>query len=332
MSVDISILITTRNRLTSLKRQFMAFEELDTAGLTFEILVVDNGSTDGTYEWLKGMASRLPVKSLLEPRPGKNLALNRALPKAQGSLILFTDDDTLPVRSWLREYHSAIGRWPRHNIFSGPIEPVLPLRSPPALCDPGFRFATALFCSFKPADSEGVISVLPFGGNFAVRAHTLLSCWFCETIGPSADSKYTMGSETELLQRLKARGEETVYLPGTKVLHIIRDEQLTLKWLKGRGFRQGRSHVRLWDCDTSSTRLFGVPRYLWRKLVNTGMRTSLHQVLRMPQRWESAFIHNMVRGQIYEYLSTKADGCRTEAQLEIGAATGSSGRECELSV
>ena len=319
MPVDISVLIATRNRRSSLEKQFKAFEELDTEGLTFEILVVDNGSTDGTYEWLRRMASRFPVKVMLETRPGKNIALNRALPEAGGRLILFTDDDTLPVRSWLRDYHSAMDRWPGHSIFCGPIEPLFPPQAPTLLRVPGLRHAEAAFSSFAPALEEGVITKLPLGPNFAVRSRTLRSYRLCEDIGPSEDPKYTMGSDIELLQRLTADGEICVYLPQAKVSHIIRREQLTLKWLQGRGFRAGRSHARL-KTDTSSTRLFGVPRYLWKQLVISGIRSGIHQHLHMPQRWDSAFEHKMIQGQIYEYRATEVASLQSGSTAQLGGA------------
>jgi len=310
MCVDISILIATRNRRSSLEQQFMAFEEMDTEGLTFEIIAVDNGSTDGTYEWLKEMASRLPVKALREPRPGKNVALNRALPEASGRLMLFTDDDTLPVPGWIRDYRLAMDRWPGQNIFCGPIEPRFPRQTHNELFNPAFRYASEMFSSFAPAVDEGVITNLPFGPNFAVRSRILRSYRFCEDVGPSDDPKYTMGSETELLQRLTAGGEKCVYLPGAKVSHIIRPEQITLRWLKGRGFRFGRSIVRLWDRDTTSTRLFGAPRYLWKRMFIIGTKSALHQVLHLPQRWESALTHKMIQGQIYEYRASEIAGYR----------------------
>jgi len=332
MCVDISILIATRNRRSSLEQQFMAFEEMDTEGLTFEIIAVDNGSTDGTYEWLKEMASRLPVKALREPRPGKNVALNRALPEASGRLMLFTDDDTLPVPGWIRDYRLAMDRWPGQNIFCGPIEPRFPRQTHNELFNPAFRYASEMFSSFAPAVDEGVITNLPFGPNFAVRSRILRSYRFCENIGPSDDPKYTMGSETELLLRLTAGGEKSVYLPGAKVSHIIRPEQITLRWLKGRGFRFGRSVARLLDDrDTTPPRLFGAPRWLWKELLITGTRSALDQVLHLPHRWESAFTHKMIQGQIHEYRALTAAGHQLEARTQTVNATGSPGDDHEPS-
>jgi glucosyl-dolichyl phosphate glucuronosyltransferase len=324
MSVDISVLISTRNRLSSLKRQFTAFEELDANGLTFEIFVIDNGSTDGTYEWLKERSSRLPVTALLEPRPGKNIALNQALPQAKGSLILFTDDDTLPVAGWLRDYVEGSERWPDRNIFCGPIEPLFPPGAPEALRSTSFKYPSAAYVILLPDEGEGPVDWLPMGPNFAVRSRTLRSYRFCESIGPTDDPKYTMGSETELLLRLRARGERSVYLPRAKVSHIIRDEQISLRWLKKRAFRFGRFQVRLIERDTSSKRLFGAPRYLWKQFAITSVRTGLHQVLNMPQRWESAFAQKMIEGQIYEYRKTGTAHHRPDAKTDIREAAGPS--------
>jgi glycosyltransferase involved in cell wall biosynthesis len=305
MSVDISILISTRNRLTSLKQQFEAFEKMDVDGLTYEIIVVDNGSTDGTYEWLEGMASRLPVKALLEPRPGKNIALNRALPHLNGDLVLFTDDDAIPVPSWLKEYQAALERWPDQEIFGGPVEPLFPPDTPEALRPANFRYAGDAFVVHLPDQEEGLVDWLPMGPNFAVRWRTLRSYKFCEDIGPTDNPKYTMGSETELLQRLTARGEKCVHLPRARVAHVIRSEQLTLKWLKKRAFRIGRFRIRLEERDTSSTRLFGAPRYLWRVLAIKSMKSALHELFQTRQRWEHAFAQKILQGQIYEYRASE---------------------------
>jgi glycosyltransferase involved in cell wall biosynthesis len=321
MSVDISILISTRNRLTSLKQQFEAFEKMDVDGLTYEIIVVDNGSTDGTYEWLKGMASRLPVKALLEPRPGKNIALNRALPHLNGDLVLFTDDDAIPVPSWLKEYQAALERWPDQEIFGGPVEPLFPPDTPEALRPQNFRYAGDAFVVHLPDQEEGLVDWLPMGPNFAVRWRTLRSYKFCEDIGPTDNPKYTMGSEMELLRRLTARGEKSVHLPRAQVSHIIRSEQLTLRWLKGRGFRIGRYRIRIEERDTTAPRLFGVPRYLWRIFAIKSMRSAVHQLLNTTQKWEYVFAQKILQGQIYEYRRTKLDRVATDSGTVNGEVT-----------
>lgn len=66
---------------------------------SYEVLVVDNGSTDGTREQVR----RFPVTLLEESTPGAASARNRGIRAARGEVIAFTDADCVPSRSWLRE-------------------------------------------------------------------------------------------------------------------------------------------------------------------------------------------------------------------------------------
>ena len=92
--VSVSVIVCTYNRCGTLAATLESAAALRIpAGVSWELLVVDNNSTDGTREVVLGFAGRLPVRYLYEPRQGKTLALNRALAEAQGDLLLFTDDD-----------------------------------------------------------------------------------------------------------------------------------------------------------------------------------------------------------------------------------------------
>src|SRR5689334_6517067 len=71
----------------------------------YEVLVVDNGSTDGTLAALKA----LPITSLVEnTKRGSYAARNKALQQAKGEVIAFTDSDCTPVPGWLAAGVAAI--------------------------------------------------------------------------------------------------------------------------------------------------------------------------------------------------------------------------------
>ena len=105
----ISVVIPTKNRIDALRRTIDAVANQDLGGHRAEIIVVDNGSTDGTMQWLSEMGSQLPIelKMVVEPRPGVSAARNTAVRQAQFDLVLFLNDDTTPADASLLGAHIA---------------------------------------------------------------------------------------------------------------------------------------------------------------------------------------------------------------------------------
>lgn len=101
--MDCSILIATRNRAAALEKTLQAFRDVRVPdGLSVEMIIVDNGSTDETPEVVS--RTSLPSIEILliqEPLPGKSRALNSAIARARGEVFLFTDDDVVPAPDWL---------------------------------------------------------------------------------------------------------------------------------------------------------------------------------------------------------------------------------------
>ena len=91
-------------------------------GVTWELLVVNNNSTDDTESVITSYENRLPLRRLFEPSPGLSNARNHAIREAKGGLIIWTDDDVLVDSDWLAAYAAAADRWPDAAFFGGPIE------------------------------------------------------------------------------------------------------------------------------------------------------------------------------------------------------------------
>jgi glycosyltransferase involved in cell wall biosynthesis len=263
-SIDLSVIIATRNRATMLEQTLESLANQKSAGLQWEAIVVDNGSQDTTSAVLNRARSRLPLVTFAEPRLGKNVALNRALPLARGRLLVFTDDDVTADDHWLAELHQASVRWPNDAIFGGRIEPLLPEQTPGWMRPPGFRYSALSFSYYAPQDDEGPTHWSPYGPNLAIRREVFDKYRYCEHIGP-AGTNYAMGSETELLVRLASQGYRYVYVPSASVGHHVAPRQTTLKWLYSRAYAFGRGLARLSPVE-GQRRLSGVPLYVWRGL------------------------------------------------------------------
>ena len=100
-----SVIVPTYNRLPLLRR---AVESLVRQTLTdSEIIVVNDGSTDGTDEYLTSMATTGTIKYLKQHNLGPAAARNAGLRQASGSYIAYTDDDCVVPAHWLRRFHDV---------------------------------------------------------------------------------------------------------------------------------------------------------------------------------------------------------------------------------
>jgi glycosyltransferase involved in cell wall biosynthesis len=239
-ALDVTVLVTTCNRAAILARTLESFARLDSADLRWEIIVVDNGSTDTTPAVLQAFMTRVPLRAIEEPRPRKARALNRALPLVRGGTVLFADDDILPRPDWMLEMMRAVRRWPDDSIFGGRIVPVFPPDTPAWIRH--LRHSGSLFARFTPDLPEGPMTRTPFGANYAVRTAALAGRQFAVHLGPSGES-YPTGDELELLMRLTRAGHRVIFVPASEVGHVIRDEQLQPAWLFQRAHNVGRGRA-----------------------------------------------------------------------------------------
>ena len=301
-AMDCSILLATRDRSASLDRTLASLAAQEAPGITWEVVVVDNGSTDDTPAVLEHWADRLPLRAAAEPAPGKNRAVNRAVGMARGGLLLFTDDDVVVAPGWLAAHAAAAARWPGHQIFGGIIRPLFPPDPPEwARHEP---FVSVLFAAYDLGPAEGPTDRLPFGPNYSLRAECLRAAAFDEGVGPNG-SEYAMGGETELLRRLARGGARAVYVPAAIVEHVVRPEQVTEQFVLERARRFGRGLVRMGDVTWSPHRLFGAPRYLTRQLLEAWVARAGARLRGDPRRRLVAeFRYRALLGSIAECRET----------------------------
>nr|WP_246841277.1 glycosyltransferase family 2 protein [Chroococcidiopsis sp. TS-821] len=92
--------------LKALERQNLA---TDTAIEGYEVVVVDDGSTDGTLEWLQDNAAKFPhVRSLLQDHQGPAAARNLGVEHAQGDTIIFIDSDLVVTENFLQAHADGL--------------------------------------------------------------------------------------------------------------------------------------------------------------------------------------------------------------------------------
>jgi glycosyltransferase involved in cell wall biosynthesis len=103
--ISVSIIICTRNRAAGVKRTLEALGQARVpAGWKAEVILVDNASTDDTANTVRAITLKnAPLHYLHEPKTGLSNARNAGVAKAQGEIILFTDDDVLVAEDWIEQ-------------------------------------------------------------------------------------------------------------------------------------------------------------------------------------------------------------------------------------
>lgn len=110
--MKLSIIIPTHNRLEQLKKVLQGLEKQTWPCNEFEVLVVSDGSTDGTDGFLRTAITTLHLRALFQPNQGAAAARNLGIAQAVGEIVLFLDDDVVPLPELIDEhlrFHSLYG-------------------------------------------------------------------------------------------------------------------------------------------------------------------------------------------------------------------------------
>jgi len=234
--LDITVLICTRNRAGQLRNVLESAAGMDVPqGLRWELLLVDNGSSDNTAEVAMGFRPRLPIRVVREDSAGLSHARNRGVAEARGDYICWTDDDVLIDRAWLATYAAAFARHPEAAVFGGQIIPVLEEPTPRWFA----RFAdqwplTTLLAQRDYGDEAVPLSfqnaVVPWGANFAVRTAEQRTVSYEPGLGVSPLQK-RVGEEAEAVFQMMKRGATGWWVPGARVRHIIPVKRQTWRYV-----------------------------------------------------------------------------------------------------
>ena len=263
----LTVVVATRNGARTLPHVLDGYQRLLAVPGGWKLVVVDNGSTDGTPAIVRQFAATLPLTYCEEPRPGKNRALLRGLDEVEGDLVVFSDDDATPDPGWLSALRRTADEHPDFDMFAGTIRPRWEV--PPERWVLEEVDLAACYTLTDPTLTAGLISPkLVWGPNMALRQRVFDRGYrFDPAVGPSGNS-YAMGSETDLTVRLGEAGFQAWFCPDAVVHHFVRAHQLDRKWILGRAVRFGRGTYRRQLMRQSETPplWFGVPRYLYRQI------------------------------------------------------------------
>jgi hypothetical protein len=257
------------------------------AGVTWELLVVNNNSCDGTDEVIAHQAQHLPLRRLFEPRPGKSYACNLAIAEARGDLIVWTDDDVLVSPRWLACYLDAARAWPDAAFFAGAVEPWFE-SNPPRWIRRHLASLSGVYAIAAPGSQTRPVSQgeAVFGANMAFRKEVACRFPFNVNLG-RVQGQLLGGDDTELIQRVTQAGCYGVWVPEARAQHFIPSERLTSayvwKWYRD----AGRNFVRRGSLPACPT-WGGAPRWAVVQYSIERVKALLQSPIK-GRRWLSAF-------------------------------------------
>jgi GT2 family glycosyltransferase len=208
--MELTVIIPTRGRRAILTETLSRLER-EVTQVDFEVIVVDDGSADGTpgAEFEQTTEHSFPLAVIPSPGRGPAAARNRALAMARAPVCLFIDDDSWPRNGLLlrhRDFHGQ--RTEREVALLGRID--LPHVPPPT---PFMRWLAAVH-----VDSEGIEDAENAGGDHFFTGNVSAKTAFLRSVG-GFDERFTDHEDIELGLRLEQQGMRLVYEPDAVVEH-----------------------------------------------------------------------------------------------------------------
>lgn len=260
--MKITVILCTYNRCQKLAQ---ALKSVVTSalpdGVEWEVLVVDNNSSDQTRQVVDDFCLQYPcrIRYLFEPRQGKSQALNSGVREAAGEILAFLDDDVTVDPRWLWNLTAPLrkGKW---SGSGGRTIQAHSFKPPHWLAIDGpYSMLGPVCASFDLGDHPCELDRAPYGTNMAYRKKMFDKYGgFRTDLGPSSDKRIPRPNEdTEFGRRLLAAGERLRYEPSAVVYHPVPQNRLRKNYLLAWWFDLGRARVREWERGPD---VWGIPR------------------------------------------------------------------------
>lgn len=235
----VSVIVPTKNRPGLLSACLVSLCYQDYPKHQYEIVVVDDGSTDEKVEKAvrKFCGGEPRVHYVFQPPRGLNAARNRGVVEAQGDPVVFVDDDVEAPSGWLTALVAGSQQYPNAVALGGPVYMRVDGNgSLPRTCRECGTVETAEAFTYGPQDRD-VDWVI--GANMAIRRNAL------HRIGAFNEIfTYGGGDEVEWQIRAKQAGMSVVYVAGAWLWHKRTPEDMRIGLLK-KSFLRNKWHIQL---------------------------------------------------------------------------------------
>jgi len=257
--IKFSIVICTHNRVELARNAIDSVINQDFPQNEFELLIIDNASTDGTCKMAQEFCNKYSnVSYILETTVGVSYARNRGWREARGEFVGYLDDECISPREWLSS-----------------AEDVVLHQKPAAFGGPYFAFYnTSKPHWFKDEYESNVLAAHAYplsekefltGANMFIRRDLLVTLNGFSLEFGMVGKKIAYGEETHFFKRLVTQFPNALiyYDPRVFVHHLVRPEKMKLSTIPNRFFNHGRAYIRIFPPRNKPTVWGTIKNILW---------------------------------------------------------------------
>lgn len=232
-SPQLSVVICTYNRAQYLINALRSLNEQTTDGHLFEVIIVDNASTDNTYEVCQSLIPQLKSTNFYlyqEKLQGASYARNTGAKHAKSPLLCFMDDDAVAHSDFIERIFNFFSRHPNAGGLGGRIIPLYIPEEPSWMS----YYVSSLVGHFHYAEkvTEFRGGKFPFESNMTIPTALFREVGgFNEAIPGVVGTARVGGEGKELCIRISKLGHAIYYDPSVIVKHVVETNKLTPSYL-----------------------------------------------------------------------------------------------------
>ena len=208
----VSVIIPTCDRKDSLKAALDSIARLDYPRNRYEVVVVDDGSVDGTEALVRELQGQVPMvlRYYRQEKKGLSAAKNIGIRESRGEILAFTDDDCLLEREWLARLVQAFDS-PEVGVVGGP-DKIPGVSTAFAKC---IDYSVTSFIGTGGVREGGVMRLAKY---YPRGCNTALLKSLAEEAG-GFDERFRVGEDIELVYRIRRAGYSIRYATEAFVWH-----------------------------------------------------------------------------------------------------------------
>ncbi len=231
--MKVSVIICTYNREKFLKSALDSYKNQTLPSGDFEIIVVDNNSTDNTKTIMENFIEENPtlnVRYVFEENQGLSFARNRGIKEAAHEIIVFVDDDAEAENNFLENVKSHFETDENLIAAGGKVEPVFESGKEPQWLSP-FLWGLVTKIDYGNKAKPFPKNKYPVGCNMEFRKDVFNKFGMFDTQLGRKGRVGLASEEKDIFERLKAAGAKIMYFPDISIRHHIDNYRLEKSYI-----------------------------------------------------------------------------------------------------